>query len=220
MQLAIPLRRENISEQLVNALRNLIVDGSLGAGERINEVHLAGRLGVSRTPLREALALLAREGALSSIPRIGWFVKPLSLEEFDQLYPIRAMLDPEALRLAGLPSPARIEQLDRLNRRIISAEDSDDVIGLDDEWHLLLIADCPNKVLLELIGDFIGRTRRYELALMRAKPNVAVAVDSHRQILDAIRTGNLEAAVAALKVNLQTGQEPIRRWLMSREEAQ
>src|SRR5256885_11811966 len=98
--------RDNISHTVAIELRNMIVDGRLPAGERINEVHLSKQLGVSRTPLREALARLNQEGALRHVPRIGYFVRPLTLEEFEQIYPIRQLLDPEALRLAGLPSPA------------------------------------------------------------------------------------------------------------------
>ena len=210
------IARGNISEELADTLRELIVDGGLAAGQRINEVHLAQRLGVSRTPLREALARLAREGTLTSVPRIGWFVKPLTLDEFDQLYPIRPLLDPEALRLAGLPSPARIEQLHRLNRRILAANKAEQVIALDDEWHLLLIADCPNRVLVDLVRDFMRRTRRYEIALMRERKNVEIAADTHRDIMAALKRGALGAAVAALKVNLQTGNEPIRAWLKAR----
>ena len=93
----------------------MIVDGQLPAGARINEVHLSRRLGISRTPLREALAGLEQEGALDSLPRIGWFVRPLTLDEFSQIYPIRALLDPEALRLAGLPSAERLARLRALN---------------------------------------------------------------------------------------------------------
>ena len=217
--LSIAVARGNISDDLVNQLRNMIVDGSLAAGERINEVHLSRALGVSRTPLREALARLGREGTLMSVPRIGWFVKPLTVEEFEQIYPIRAMLDPEALRLAGLPSAERIERLERLNARIAEARDPDRVITLDDEWHLELIAGCPNKVLLDLIREFIQRTRRYEIALMREQRNVAVATGTHRDIMAALRRRDLDGAVAALRRNLQTGLEPIRAWLESRDGA-
>jgi DNA-binding GntR family transcriptional regulator len=220
MQAAITLSRPNLSEDVADALRNMIVDGTLAAGERINEVHLSQRLGVSRTPLREALARLAREGTLSSMPRIGWFVKPLSLEEFEQLYAIRPLLDPEALRLAGLPQPERIEQLKRLNAQIAATADADRIIDLDDEFHLLLIADCPNQILLDLIGDIIRRTRRYEVALMREQANVAVATENHRAILAALRRRDLEGAVAALRHNLQTGYAPIRAWLEEREKVQ
>ena len=197
----------------------MIVDGALPAGSRINEVHLARELGVSRTPLREAIALLVREESLVGVPRIGAFVKALSVEEFEQIYPIRALLDPEALRLAGIPPKPRIDQLERLNGRLAKAKDADAAIALDDEWHLLLVAGCPNCVLLDLIRDFIRRTRRYELALMREQGNITVATEDHQAIIAALRRGDLAGAVAALKRNLQTGLDPIRSWLAARDGA-
>ena len=215
--LSFSLPRGNISDDLVNALRNMIVDGTLAAGERINEVHLSRTLGVSRTPLREALTRLAREETLTSVPRIGWFVKPLSLEEFEQVYPIRSLLDPEALRLGGLPSAATVDRLERLNEKIEEADDADEIIALDDEWHLALIGHCPNAILLDLIRDFIRRTRRYEIALMRERSNVAVAAGNHRDIIAALRRRDLEAAIIALRHNLTTGFAPIRDWLGARE---
>ena len=98
--------RENISDSVANAVRNMIVDGQLPAGERINEVHLSAALGVSRTPLREALNRLAQEGTLINRPRIGYTVRPLTLEEFEQVYDVRPLLDPEAaLRARHVASP-------------------------------------------------------------------------------------------------------------------
>jgi len=208
--------RENLSDSLATTLRNMIVDGQLPDGSRINEVHLAERLGVSRTPLREALARLAHEGALGSVPRIGYFVRPLTLEEFEQIYPIRSYLDPQALRLAGLPSERKLARLDRLNERIRAARDADAVIALDDEWHVELIDECPNKVLLDLIGQFIRRTRRYELALMRERPAVVGAANAHRDIMAALRNRDLDGACAALRANLEEGFEPIADWLRTR----
>lgn len=218
MQKTVPaLARDNISDSLVVELRNMLVDGRLPSGERVNEVHLSQQLGVSRTPLREALARLAQEGALTSVPRIGYFARPLTLEEFEQIYPIRPLLDPEALRLAGLPSRERMGRLRELNERIAGEREADTVIGLDDEWHLELITDCPNRVLIELIEQFIRRTRRYELALMREREKVAVATANHKAIMAALRRRDLGAACAALRTNLQTGYEPIASWLRDRE---
>lgn len=213
-------RRQNISHDVADTIRNMIVDGLLAAGSRINEVHLARDLGVSRTPLREALAWLVREETLISVPRIGSFVKPLSVDEFEQIYPIRALLDPEALRLAGVPPKPRIDQLERLNARLAMAKDADSVTALDDEWHLLLIAGCPNGVLLDLIRDFIRRTRRYELGLMREQGNVTVATDDHQAIIDALRRDDLPAAITDLKHNLQSGLGAIRSWLTARQGTQ
>ncbi len=217
MASVVALPRPNLSGDAAAIVRNMIVDGELPAGARINEVHLSRRLGISRTPLREALAGLEQEGALDSLPRIGWFVRPLTLDEFRQIYPIRALLDPEALRLAGLPSAERLARLRALNRRIAQERDADAIIALDDEWHLLLIADCPNKVLTGLIGQFIRRTRRYELALMREGRNVDRAIANHDAIMRALADGDLATGCTALRNNLQTGFAPIAAWLAERE---
>jgi DNA-binding GntR family transcriptional regulator len=208
--------RGNISDDVADAVRNMIVDGRLPAGERINEVHLSQQLGVSRTPLREALARLVHEGALEAIPRIGYFVRPLTVEEFEQIYSIRPILDPEALRLAGLPTPAQIERLAEINRRIEKARDPDEIIGLDDEWHLELVSACPNKVLIDLIKQFARRTRRYEIALMRERRNVLTSHTNHKAVMAALRKRDLKAACAALRLNCQTGFAPIMEWLVAR----
>ncbi|HTD53359.1 MAG TPA: GntR family transcriptional regulator, partial [Thermoanaerobaculia bacterium] len=172
MQLAAAVHRPNISESVATTLRQMIVNGRLEPGGRINEVHLAARLKISRTPLREALTRLVAEGALTIVPRFGFYVCPLTIEEFEQIYPIRALLDPAALRAAGLPSDKKLARLVALNRRLGETRDPEAAIALDDAWHLELLADCPNAVLMGLIEQFIWRTRRYELALMREKRNL------------------------------------------------
>lgn len=197
----------------------MIVDGELNAGERINEVHLSQLLGVSRTPLREALTHLAHEGTLDTIPRIGHFVRPLSVDEVEQLYEIRPLLDPEALRKAGLPSKEKIERLRHLNDSIADAKDPDEIINADNEWHIELVSDCPNKILIDLIRQFMRRTHRYEVALMREKGNVVNATTNHRSILAALKRHDLDAACNALRANLESGRAPIIAWLKSREAA-
>lgn len=213
-------RRANIAQTLVDEVRAMIVDGRLAEGERVNEVHLAARLGVSRTPLREALGRLAAEGALTSSPRIGYFVRLLTVEELEQIYPIRALLDPEALRLSGIPPGKRLRELEAANERIGRARNAAEVIRSDDAWHRLLVMDCPNAVLIALIEHFMLRTRRYELALMREQKKVSIASEEHNIVIAELRRADLNAATKALRRNLQSGLEPIRRWLKQREGAQ
>ena len=177
------LQRPNISDGIATKLRTMIIDGRLRPGTRINEVHLAAGLGVSRTPLREALSSLANEGAVTVEPRRGFFVAPLSATELEQLYSIRPVLDPEALRIAGVPAPSRLRKLRILNRRLAREKKPEHIVALDDEWHLELIAECPNGVLLEMIRQIMRRTRRYEFALMRERGNVERAVDQHETIV-------------------------------------
>jgi DNA-binding GntR family transcriptional regulator len=208
--------RENTSDSVATAVRRMIVDGELSGGERINEVHLSQHLGVSRTPLREALTRLAHEGALDTIPRIGHFVRALTADEAEQLYEIRPLLDPEALRRAGLPSKEKIEQLRDLNESIAAAKSPDEVINADNEWHVELVTNCPNRILVDLIRQFMRRTHRYEVALMRDRGNVVNATTNHRVILAALNRGDLDAACDALRVNLESGRAPIVAWLKSR----
>jgi DNA-binding GntR family transcriptional regulator len=209
--------RPNLSDALVVAIRDWIVDGQLPAGERLNEVRLAVSLGVSRTPLREALGRLVAEGALTSVPRLGFFVRPLTLDEFQQVYAIRPLLDPEALRLAGLPSAERIERLDALNRAIGEAQEPAKVIALDDAWHLELIAACPNRMLVELIEQLMRRTARYEIALMRECGHVPVSVAEHEEITSALRSGDLTVACDGLRRNVHSGFDVVSTWLRTRD---
>ena len=214
---AVTLLRNSLSQDLVTVLRAMIVEGRLPPDERINEVRLSGQLGVSRTPLREALSRLAAEGALTNTPRIGYRVRPLTLDEFEQLYDIRPLLDPEALRLAGLPSASRLASLNELSAAFAAARDPETAIAQDDKWHLELLADCPNRVLVELIEHIMLRTRRYELALMREAPNITRSSEDHARILSALRDRDLETACAALRANMQVGRAPISAWLMARD---
>jgi DNA-binding GntR family transcriptional regulator len=211
--------RANLSDSAQAAIRLMIVSGELAAGERVNEVHVAQRLGVSRTPLREALNRLSAEGAVEARPRLGYFIKPLMLEEFEQIYDIRPILDPAALRLAGLRTREQIARLETLNTQLANAQEPMAAIAIDDAWHTVLLEGCPNRVLLELIGNMMGRTRRYEIALMRQSPHVVRASEDHELILRALRQGDLDGACAALKANLESGKAPIAAWLAARESA-
>jgi DNA-binding GntR family transcriptional regulator len=212
-----PLQRRTAAELAVEAVRSMIVGGTLRAGERINEVRLAGQLGVSRTPLREALNRLAAEHAVEGTPNIGYMVHPLTLEEFEQIYDIRPILDPEALRLAGIPSKERLATLVRIGKGLAGERDPHRVLELDDAWHRELLAGCPNRVLLQIIDGIVLRTRRYELALMRERQSIARASEDHDRIIAALRQGDLDAACAALKHNMQSGRAAIVEWLKGRE---
>lgn len=217
MQRARTLKRSTVSDDVTAAVRALIADGGLPEGERINEVHLAARLGVSRTPLREALNRLTADGALTSTPNFGFSVKPLTLAEFEPLYGMRPILDPAALKLAGLPSAETLARLREINARIEAAHDAERAIDLDDAWHMELIAACPNPILLDLIARIVRQTRRYEIALMRERREVLMAGANHRAVLAALKRRDMDGACEALRHNLMRGAAPIAAWLKDRE---
>jgi DNA-binding GntR family transcriptional regulator len=208
--------RPNLSEELAATVREMIFDGHLAAGERINEVHLASQLGVSRTPLREALAGLVAEHALTAVPRRGFFVQDLTAEEVKNIYPMRAILDPEALRLSGIPPPRRLKKLQDINRQLRHVDDVEGAIRMDDAWHRELWADCTNPVLVELIEHFMRRTRRYELASMRERNIIDASSDSKAEVTRLLRAGNLSGACKRLRESLNDGAKPVLAWLARR----
>jgi DNA-binding GntR family transcriptional regulator len=214
MQSVDDIKKPNLSETLASSLREMIVVGRLTPGTRINEVHLCASMGVSRTPLREALMRLVAEGAVVSKARFGFYVSELTLAEFEQTYSIRQLLDPEALRLAGLPTEKQLSRLVAMNEKLSQTSDPGSVIARDNAWHLELISSCPNRILIGLIEQFIDRGRRYELALMRELRNVERTVRDHDDILTALQQGDLTRACEALRMNMESGSEPIKAWLI------
>ncbi|MEO1173219.1 MAG: GntR family transcriptional regulator [Myxococcota bacterium] len=209
--------RENLAEITAHALREQLIDGDLPAGSRINEVELARSLEVSRTPLREALHIVSQDGLIELLPRRGYFVRPLSPHEFRSLYEMRQILDPEALRRAGVPKREVLHALVELNHSIDAADTPARVIELDDEWHRLLLIGCPNRFLLEEIERFMRLTRRYELAYFRARGHVDVALQEHERILSHLVRGELDHACNALRTNMTSGIGPITEWLKDRQ---
>ena len=213
MNRAYDIDKPNLSESSAATVRERIVLGHLPAGARINEVHLGSQLGVSRTPLREALMRLAAEGTVVSKPRFGFYVAALTLDEFEQVYVIRQLLDPAALRLAGIPTDRQLARLVALNDKLGETTDPARIIERDNAWHLELVSHCPNRTLITLIEQFIDRGRRYELALMRERSDVERSMRDHDDILDALKRGDLEVACRKLHLNMESGKEPIINWL-------
>lgn len=210
--------RPSVSSQAATALRSMIIDGVLSDGERINEVHLSHSLEISRTPIREGLGQLVTEGFVEIIPRRGFFVCPLNAREFSDLYDLRPMLDPEALVLGGQPTPAEIDELEQSNKRFESARPGADAVKADEHFHRLLIARCPNAVLVGVIDNLMARTRRYELALFRETEPVGCAANEHKHIIEALRNQQLNTAAQHLRNNLTSGKGPILDWLADRQD--
>ena len=210
------IERSDIASQVADQERQLIVTGDLAGGSRINETHLAERLRVSRTPVREALRRLAGEGAVVSMPNLGFFVAEMSAAELDEVYVLRPQLDVVALRLGGPPSAATLAQMRRVNGRLARARSAAEAVDLDDQWHRLLLSRCTNTTLLDFIDRLIARTRRYELLLFADEAQRASAADQHGLIMDALEAGKAEEACLLLAGYLTRGDAPLRSAIEAR----
>lgn len=206
-------RQQNLSIEVAKNLRDKIDAGELAPGARVNEVHLSEAMGVSRTPLREALSRLASEGAVRSEPRRGFFVRPLTLEEYQALCPALGVLAAEALAIAGPPDLGMLYQLDALNTEIAANEQPSQRVENKELWLRKLLSSCSNLVILELIGDVSRRLRRYERAFFRVNGMRREKNKVRAEISEALRGGRSEDAETTLKSHLSDGVEGLANWL-------
>ncbi|WP_020671408.1 GntR family transcriptional regulator [Amycolatopsis nigrescens] len=180
-----------------------VLDGRLPADARVNEVRLAGELGVSRTPLREVLIGLADHGLLVAAPGRGFLVPPLDPAEAGRLYPLVAELEALAVRWTSLLELAGLtDELDRCADEMQTALDrGEELSALDERWHGLLLSRCANPHLLRLIVQTKPLLKRYEMHYFRAPERAARSIEEHRRITAAIRDGDLAEATRWLVRN-------------------
>ncbi|HJQ36210.1 MAG TPA: GntR family transcriptional regulator [Thermoanaerobaculia bacterium] len=197
--------RDALRTSVKELLARKIVRGELSPGAPLNLAELAAVVGVSVTPLREALIELERDGLVHSILNRGYFVRPLDEAEMRELYPIVAALETLALK-SGPPSAARLRELDDLNGRLRRERSPGRCIELDERWHSTLLADCPNATLLRLLPALKRRLYRYEYLFMSDATRPAESVRQHAAIAAAIRKGTVERAAALLEENWQPGR--------------
>lgn len=184
--------------------------GDMEPGSQIVERELAAHLGVSRTPLREALLQLECEGFLSAEPGKGYTVRELIDSEASDLFDLGTLLEPLALRMAGIPDKQTLARLEAVNEEraalIDDLENRALMIELDDRWHRLLVSGCPNDQLLDIVRLVRNRMYRYVCFFSTKRENLESAIAEHRRILALLRSGDLDEAVEALREHWEVGR--------------
>ena len=173
-------------------LRDAIIDGKLLPGEPLYEIHLATSLGMSRTPIREALKLLAQDGYVESLPSRGYTVPKRSHEDLREFFEMRAILEAGASRYAALrATDAEIAQMERLCVRYETEKNDEKWTQLGHDFHDLIIDSARNsrlRTILQLLNAQIVISRRTVARADAAHRKHAIR--DHRDILDAIKARN------------------------------
>lgn len=201
------IQRANLREQVKTEILERLAAGSLTPGASINEAQLAGELGISRTPLREALIGLQQDGVIVSEAGKGFSWAPVSVQEFTEITPIIAALEALALRetpLAALQAIATrllAEAKAYSSNRAVHRE----LISADDRWHGIFLAACPNTRLVELIATQKTALHRYERLIVRDDAIVSRAAEEHQAIAECLVAGDKDGAIAALEKNWMAG---------------
>jgi DNA-binding GntR family transcriptional regulator len=178
--------RNPLREQARSLIRELILGEEIPPGGRVNESQLSEMLGISRSPIREALGQLEREGFLVNRPGAGFSVRQLTEEEAAELYLVLAEVEALAVRLGGAPSRDRLRELEELNERIAGAAgNTADIIDLNFRWHRKLVEACGNETLQEMLEALRTRVYRYEYGYFSPREAIGKSASFHREILAA-----------------------------------
>lgn len=189
--------RTLLREEAYRAIREAIVNGTLAPGEVIRDQELAQRVGLSRTPVREALARLTEEGLVESKPNAFTRVTPLQRRDAQEAYVVLRTLHELAVREA-VPrlTPGRLAELDAANRRFAAALEAGDVeaaLAADDEFHGVFIAAAANRALAAAVERLTPLIRRLERLRFGSLPG-RTSIREHERIISACESGDAGTA--------------------------
>ncbi len=201
--------RASTARRVAELLRRRIADGKIEPGERLNELALSGELGVSRSPIREALALLAGEGLVRVVPYKGTFVTALSNERLKDLLDFRLALEEFAVRRAvERAQPKDWDHLESLIAEIAAQADMRNLSGAVDadlRVHQYLIELAGSPLLSRTYGAMLGEMRLYIAQTVRHYQGPIELATEHRAFLEAARRRDVAGATALIAAHISHG---------------
>ena len=208
---------ESLAEKAYVAIRRLIVTLELGPGSVINERELVERLGIGRTPVREALRRLAQEGLVEVYPRRGMFVTDVDVRKLALVSEVRVALEPEAARLAAerATDAERAELQELLDE--LNAADADDHarMALDERIHRAVYRCARNDLLATTLEQYYVLALRIWTIALDRQHELNDAVQGHRALLEAIHDGDGERAAATMRAHVEDFEQAMRRVLLT-----
>lgn len=210
MNAFLPLR-----DVVFHTLRREILTGQMKPGERLMEVHLAGRLGVSRTPIREAIHKLEQEGLVIMTPRRGAEVAQITEKGLKDVLEVRRALDILSIELAC--DRMTEEEMEALGEACIGFEnateggDAADIAKADVSLHDIIVQATGNPRLQQLLNNLSEQMYRYRFLYIRDVSQHEKLIAEHREIFESILNRDKERAKAAVKLHIDNQEESIIR---------
>ena len=205
-ELYLPLR-----EEVFQTLRKEILEGSLKPGMRLMELHLADRLGVSRTPIREAIRMLEKEGLVTMVPRRGAFVAEINENQLIDVLEVRRAMEELAAELAAKRiKEEQLLELEEASRRFAEqtkSGSSNDMARADEDFHYMILEATDNQKLIQLLTGFREQIYRYRAAYLQQVSVYDELLEEHSRILECLREKDADKAVQAMREHIDRQQE-------------
>ncbi len=208
--------QDTIRKRVYNHVREHILSGDIKPHERLVEAKIAAEIGTSRTPVREALHNLELEGMIESIPRVGYVVKPINIDEVVEICEIRVVVEGLAARWALEKS--RDKLVNQLRKNIEKAEEKaneGDVkafIEIDTQFHEIIAKLSGSTRLFELTQVMRRHMLRYRMESIYQADNVFRAIMGHKNILSALEKGNPDEVADSIRLHLEQSKKDIVRF--------
>lgn len=200
-----------LSEIVFETLRDAIISQLLFPGERLMEIKLAEEMGVSRTPVREAIRKLELEGFVVMVPRKGAYVAEISRQDIREVFEIRCALEVLAVGLAA----QRIteEELAEMNGYILKeaeetkANNLKSIIEIDAKFHGVLYKAARNQRLLQIINNLQEQLHRFRSASLARPGRDKIALEEHKEIIEALSRRDTDQAKDLAKKHIKKAEE-------------
>jgi len=196
------------------AMRAKILDNVWAPGHRALEQELALELGMSRTPVREALIRLQEEGLVEVVPRHGMSVLPVSADDMRDIYEMLTALESTAAELAvrRRPGEAQLKPLLDASRdmaRALKEDDLDAWAAADESFHRHLVALSGNRLLIDAVQNCWDRAHRARMVTLRMRPKPTHSTREHMEVVENIRSGDARAAFEAHRAHRERGSREL-----------
>ncbi|NLJ75995.1 MAG: GntR family transcriptional regulator [Peptococcaceae bacterium] len=197
-----------LRELVFDSLRKAIIHGKLRPGERLMEIQLAEEMGVSRTPVREAIRKLELDGFVVMVPRRGAYVAGVSVKDIADVFEVRSALEGLAAGLAAERiTEEEMEELEKVIYQISGEEDVLTVVKKDNEFHELIYTASRNRRLTQIIKNLSEQINRFRLTSLSVPGRLKIAVDEHKKIIEAICERDVDLANKLASEHMENAEQ-------------
>ncbi len=205
--------RKSLGEHVFDSLKQAIIRGNMSPGEWLVESHIADTLGISRTPVREAIHKLEREGLIERQPRGGFTVLGLNRDDIEETFGIRSVLEGYAAKLAAIkhkneelkPLEAKIEEFEKC----LVKKQFTHLTRINTEFHDLLYALSKSPKLIHIINGLTDQIFRFRQIILKETKMARVSNEDHKQMLKFIRKRDADGVERLVRDHILRGQEMV-----------
>lgn len=205
-----------LHQEVAERVRELILSGVLKTGDRIVETEMCSSLGISRTPMREALRILSSEGLIEVVPNKGAYVAQPSMNEIREMFEVMSILEGACARVAAERMSnsdfRKIEDIHQLLEQHYEAKDHERYLEVNHSYHVLVQEMAGNKVLDGVINGLRQRILLYRYRQLYQPDRFTASIQEHRDLLEAFRNRDPATAEGVMKRHLMNQCKALVGW--------